>query len=88
MDKLKIKKKQIDKSHALYNKKIVITGFRDKDLQKNLENLGAKLGSSVSKKTFLVIVKDEDDDTGKADKARALNIPLVTVDKFKTKYSL
>ena len=34
----------------------MITGFRDKEFQKNLEALGAKFGTSVSKKTFAVIV--------------------------------
>jgi NAD-dependent DNA ligase len=80
--------KNVDKSHPLYNKKIVITGFRDKELQQKLDKIGVKLGTSVSKKTFVVLVKDMDDDTGKADKARKLGVTLMTPDKFKTKYSL
>ena len=80
--------KNVDKSHLLYNKKIVITGFRDKELQQNLENMGVKLGTSISKKTFVVIVKDIDDDTGKADKARKLGVTLETRDSFKTKYKI
>ena len=90
LDKLNIttKKTKVDTSHPLYKKKIVITGIRDKKLQEKITNLGGLLGSSVSKKTFAVIVKHLDDDTGKADKARALNIPLITIEKFKEKYSL
>ena len=73
-------------SHLLYEKKIVMTGFRDKELTTILEDVGAELSSSVSKKTYLVIVKDIDDDTGKADKARKLNIPMIEVEDFKQKY--
>jgi len=80
--------KNVDKSHPLYNKKIVITGFRDKELQQKLDKIGAKLGTSVSKKTFVVLVKDLDDDTGKADKARQLGVKLMTPESFKSKYSL
>ena len=80
--------KNVDKSHPLYNKKIVITGFRDKELQQKLDKIGAKLGTSVSKKTFAVLVKDLDDDTGKADKARSLGVQLMTPEMFKKKYSI
>jgi NAD-dependent DNA ligase len=80
--------KNVDKSHPLYNKKIVITGFRDKELQQKLDKIGVKLGTSVSKKTFVVLVKDLDDDTGKADKARKLGVQLMTPETFKKKYSL
>jgi NAD-dependent DNA ligase len=88
-DKLnKVVVKNVNKSHPLYNKKIVITGFRDKELQQKLENIGVKLGTSVSKKTFVVLVKDLDDDTGKADKARKLGVTLQTPESFKAKYKI
>ena len=78
----------VNKSHPLYKKKVVMTGFRDKDLTKVLQDLGVIMGSSVSKNTFVVLVKDVDEDTGKADQARKLNIPLMTPEDFKKKYSL
>jgi len=81
-----IKVKKVDKTHKLYNKKIVITGFRDKELQQKLEKIGVKLVTSVSKKTFIILVKDLDDDTGKADKARKLGVTLMTPESFKSKY--
>ena len=80
--------KDVDTSHVLYGKKLVITGFRDKNLQKQLEKIGAKVGSNVSKKTFIVLVKTIDDDTGKADKARNLGVTLMTPEKFTTKFKL
>jgi NAD-dependent DNA ligase len=79
---------KINESNPLYGKKIVITGFRDKDLVASFEALGATNGSSVSKNTFVVLVKDKDDDTGKADQARKLGITLMTPEEFKEKYNI
>ena len=63
---------------ALYKKKYIMTGFRDKDLITKLEAVGAEQASSVSKNTFMVIVKTLDETTGKVDEARKLNIPIMT----------
>ena len=81
-----IKKKVLDESHPLFGKSIVMTGFRDVELQDKLKNIGAKLGSSVSKNTFVVLVKDIEEDTGKASEARKLGIPLMTPVEFTSKY--
>ena len=72
--------------HILSGKKVVITGFRDKQLQNKIEELGGEIASSVSKNTFVVIVKDISEDTGKAEQARKIDIPLMTPSEFKTKY--
>lgn len=77
-----------DASHPLYGKKVVMTGFRDKELVAAIEALGASNSSSVSKNTFVVLVKDKDEDTGKADQARKLGVPLMTPEEFKEKYGL
>jgi len=79
-------KKPVDESHPLFGKTIVMTGFRDANLQEEIKNKGAKLGSSVSKSTFVVLVKDKEEDTGKAEDARKLNVPLMTPYEFKSKY--
>ena len=76
----------MDKSHPLYGKKIVMTGFRDKALVADIEAVGGQMGSGVSKSTFVVLVKDKDEDTGKADQARKLGVTLMTPDEFKEKY--
>ena len=81
-----IQKQQIDETHPLFGKTIVMTGFRDTDIQEALKNVGAKLGSSVSKNTFVVLVKDLSEDTGKAADARRLGINLMTPEVFKEKY--
>ena len=79
-------KKEIDQSHPLFGKSIVMTGFRDDALTQKLKNVGAKMGSSVSKNTFIVLVKNIDEDTGKASEAKKLGIPLMTPDEFQNKY--
>ena len=60
----------------LDGKKIVITGFRDKDFEKSLESMGATVSTTVSKNTNFVIVKSETEVGGnstKLVKARKLN---------------
>jgi DNA ligase (NAD+) len=84
--KLAFEKKEVDQSHPLFGKSIVMTGFRDTALQEALKDIGVKLGSSVSSKTFVVLVKDKDEDTGKANEARKLNVPLMTPQEFTNKY--
>ena len=58
----------------------------DQLLLEAIKKKGGILGSSVSKKTFVVLVLDKDESTGKADQARSLSIPLMTPEEFKTKY--
>ena len=93
-DRLVIKKvasqsmPKVDISHPLYGKKIVMTGFRDKALEELIKSKGGEMGSSVSKKTFAVLVKDLDEDTGKAEQSRALGVSLMTPDAFKQLYGL
>lgn len=75
-------------SHPLFGKTVVMTGFRDAAFQMALKEVGAKLGTSVSSKTFAVVVKNKDEDTGKAAEARSLQIPIMLVEDFCAKYSL
>jgi NAD-dependent DNA ligase len=81
-------KKQVDESHPLFGKTIVMTGFRDTQIQEDIKNVGAKLGTSVSKNTFIVLVKDNlaVEDTGKAADARKLGVTLMTPEEFVKKY--
>jgi NAD-dependent DNA ligase/DNA polymerase/3'-5' exonuclease PolX len=79
-------KKQADKSHPLFEKSIVMTGFRDVALQNKLKEIGAKIGTSVSSKTFVVLVKDISEDTGKANEAKKLGVQIMTPETFVNKY--
>lgn len=72
--------------HPLYKKNIVLTGLRDKDLMEQLKQVGANISSSVSKNTFLVIARIKEENTGKAEEAKQLNIPIFTVDEFMSQY--
>ena len=42
--------------------------------------------ATVSKNTVLVIVKSDDDMTGKSDQASKLGVPIITKDAFMEKY--
>ena len=77
-----------DDSHPLYDKSIIMTGFRNKELSEELKRIGAKESSAVSKTTFAVIVKNKDEETGKVDIARQKNVPIYTVNEFKKKFAL
>ena len=78
--------KIIISSNPLFGKTIVMTGFRNKEIEQKLKDMGAKLGSSVSKNTFLVLVKNLDEDTGKAMEAKNLGIQLMTPENFIAMY--
>jgi NAD-dependent DNA ligase len=61
-----------------------MTGFRDKSLQDKIELQGGKIGSSVSKNTNILVVKDQsviDDPTDKVSKAKELGIKIITKEK-------
>jgi len=78
--------KNYDESHPLFGKSILMTGFRDKDLETNILDVGGKLASSVSKNTFAVIVKDLDEASVKVETAKKLGIDVLTRDDFIEKY--
>ena len=64
-----------------------MTGFRDSALEEKLKKMGAKIGSSVSKNTFMVLVKDkksEESMTGKIKDAKELGIQIVCLMDFLT----
>jgi len=63
--------------------KIVMSGFRDKDLEKYIEDNGGIIQSGVSKNTTILIIKDESvRDTSKALKAKELGVEVMTKDEF------
>ena len=95
LEKCKLKHKRIVKDeekepiqldHELYAKNIVLTGFRDSQLETRLKKLGVNISTSISKNTFLVVVKSLDEKTGKVEKAKEKNIQIMELDKFKERY--
>ena len=78
-----VKTKKIT-SGEFSGKIVVMTGFRDKSMQDKIESQGGKIGSSVSKNTDILIVKDQsviDDPTDKVTKAKELGIKIITKEK-------
>ena len=69
-------------SHLL----VVFTGMRDKELEAEIESRGGKIGSSVSKKTTVVVAKDPSDETGKVKTAKELGVEVLDFETFKKKY--
>ena len=81
-NKKSVVKESVVQTHLLFGKSIILTGTRDNNIIEFLKNVGANQGSSVSKNTFLVIAKNKEENTGKIEEARRLNIPIISVDKF------
>ena len=73
------------KEHQLNEKKIVFTGFRDKALIKKLEDVGAIISSSISKKTFAVIYNDTSE---KVENAKEKGVDVYTLKEFTEKFPL
>jgi DNA ligase (NAD+) len=63
------------------DKIFVMTGFRDKDLEEEIAKRGGKVSSSVSKKTFMLVTKNNEEST-KLKKAQELGITIYTKDEF------
>ena len=63
-----------------------MTGFRDKELETKIMDVGGKISSSVSKNTFAVLVKNLEETSGKVDKAKELGVDVLTRDEFIEKY--
>ena len=72
----------------LAGKSVVFTGFRNKDWEAALAAAGAKLSTSVSGKTFIVVAADPDEDSGKLKKAADLGVRVVSRDAFAAEYGL
>lgn len=64
------------------NKKIVFSGFRDKEIENELENIGAEISNSVSSNTNILIANDPFKETNKIKKAKELKIELISKDDF------
>lgn len=68
---------------SLAGQVIVFTGFRDADLQSELEAAGAVVKSSVSKKTTILVAKDPNSTSSKLKKARENGTSVIGIDKVR-----
>ena len=74
-------------SDVFVGQKYVFSGFRSKEIEKNIEDRGGKTVTSVSKNTSGIIVANNDSkSTVKVEKAISLGIPIYTKDEFIKKF--
>lgn len=81
-------KEEIPLSNKLNGHVVVMTGFRNKELQEKIEQYGGKVTSGVSKKTTIVIAEDVNSSSSKIKKAKELNIPVIGLNDFEYTYIL
>ncbi len=76
------------KTTELSNVNVVMTGFRDAELQATIESMGGKVSSGVSKKTTHLLCLDPSSKSSKMLKARELGVKVMTPDDFKMEVGL
>ena len=81
-----VAKQTVDTSHPLYQKHIVMTKVRDAKIIDALAQIGGILDNSMSKSTFVLIVKSKEDKSNKTEYAEKHNIPVMTPEEFIKKY--
>jgi NAD-dependent DNA ligase len=75
-------KKYSEKIKDYGNKTIVFTGFRDKDIEIILEKLGTKITNSISKNTDILVASNPDENTAKINKAKELDVKIISKEQF------
>ena len=75
-----------NKGKSLNDLVVIFTGMRDKILEDEIQSRGGKIGTTVNKKTTVVVAKDPSDKSGKVKAAEELQIPVVDFDTFKKEY--
>ena len=75
--------------HPLYSKFIVMTGFRNNELNLYLEdNYNVSIQNSINKKTNILITKTMDTNSSKYKKAESMKIDIYTFDNFMSKFKI
>jgi DNA ligase (NAD+) len=67
---------------AMTGKSVCMTGFRDKQMDCQVEALGGTVKSSVSRGLTYLVCKDAASTSGKAQQARTLGVTIVTIDEM------
>ena len=75
-----------NKSNPLYEKTVVMTKIRDKEIIEFLQSKGAQLGDTIKNDTIALIVKSKEDISNKTKAAIEKNVPIMTPEEFKNKY--
>lgn len=76
----------VNKNHPLYGKKVVMTKVRDAEIIAALKNNGGELVDNVKKGILAVVTKNTQEVSNKINKAKEMNIPIMSVEEFKKTY--
>jgi NAD-dependent DNA ligase len=79
-------KKEIISNHILYKKTIVMTGFRNQELTKKIENVGGVISNIITNKTFILITQNLNIINTKMREAKKINIPILSMEEFIQQY--
>ena len=74
--------KDENKVEILKDKKIIFTGFRNKDWEKLITDSGGKVVTAISKTVDYLVVKNKTDKSSKIDKANELGIKILDMGEF------
>lgn len=71
-----------DKLKIFNDKKVVFTGFRDKNYEKAIDDNGGKVMTTITKHTDILLVKNASENNTKIMKAREQGITIITKEEF------
>ena len=72
----------------LQGKVVVFSGFRNRDWEFYIQQMGGQVKPSFTKATNLVIIKDYSKKTAKIEKAEESGVDIMTCDEFSEKFNL
>ena len=78
--------KSLNKNHPLYGQKVVMTKVRDAEIIATLKEHGGELVDNVKKGILAVVTKNTQEVSNKINKAKEMNIPIMSVEEFKQAY--
>lgn len=76
------KKEVVMKGNKFEGKSFVFTGVRSEEAEKKIEELGGKIGSSVSKNTSYLVMKLKGSGSSKEIKAQNLGVEILTLEEL------
>ena len=80
--------KTVETTSELSSVNVVMTGFRDAELQESVEIRGGKVSSGVSKKTTHLLCLDPSSNSGKMQKARDIGVKVMSTVDFKIEFGI
>jgi NAD-dependent DNA ligase len=78
--------RKMDNSHPLFEKRIVMTKFRDPVLKEKIMEKGGIIDENIGKNTHILIVKSKEDQSSKMKYAIDNNIIIMELNEFKQFY--